>query len=370
MSNFIAKAPKTLHSLAGANSKNGFVGIFDQIFTVDAFDRIYIITGAPGTGKSKLMRDVASQITIAEEKEFIYCSSDPSSLDGVILKKGNRRVGILDGTAPHGRLPTFPGSAETVIDLGRFWRKEALARSKEKIRELSCGKKTSYEDAYAALAIAGAAKAEQLRLLERSFLRKKAEAVTMRIFKRISPTVGNASVRYQSAIGMTGEISLADKSMGCQTVYRLPSFYGAELLCLSILCEQLNARHAAYVRIPAVIDPFLTEAVILPKNSVAFFASAFAAKSSKELILNPRRFIDGEKFRSLRQRIRALAAIEEKEIQAAKKALAEAGERHFALEKIFCKAMDFQAKEAYTAQLIEDVQKELDGDGGSAVETL
>ena len=191
----------------------------------------------------------------------------------------------------------------------------------------------------------------------------------MRLFKRIAPAVGSATVRYQSAIGMTGEISLAAKATAYRTFYRLPSFYGAELLCLSLLCNQLDARRAAYVRFPSVIDPSLTEAIVLPENNIAFCATSSFIGKANELILNPKRFIDGEKFRALRQRIRALAAIEEKEIEAAKKALAVAGEKHFALERIFCEAMDFGAKEAYTAQLIADIQRELDGGNGPTVET-
>ena len=43
---------------AAANSYKGFKSYFDRIFAPEQFDRIYIIKGGPGTGKSSIMKNI------------------------------------------------------------------------------------------------------------------------------------------------------------------------------------------------------------------------------------------------------------------------------------------------------------------------
>lgn len=60
----------------------------------------YILKGGPGCGKSTLMRQIAEVFCDREPVERYFCSSDPHSLDAVVLTKS--KVAIVDGTAPHG----------------------------------------------------------------------------------------------------------------------------------------------------------------------------------------------------------------------------------------------------------------------------
>lgn len=88
------------HYFSGGNTASGFVSYYDHIFR--DLDRLYIIKGAPGTGKSKLMRDIANEACNRNYTvEYYHCSSDPDSLDGIIIR--DISVGVLDGTAPHVR---------------------------------------------------------------------------------------------------------------------------------------------------------------------------------------------------------------------------------------------------------------------------
>ena len=41
---------------AAANTEEGFYSIFESVFPPSALDKIFIIKGGPGTGKSTLMR--------------------------------------------------------------------------------------------------------------------------------------------------------------------------------------------------------------------------------------------------------------------------------------------------------------------------
>jgi len=82
----------------GGNTSKGFYSFYDQIITEDA-ERIFVVKGGPGVGKSSFMRTIGEQfVNEGYDVEFHYCSSDNRSLDGLVIKKAN--VALLDGTAP------------------------------------------------------------------------------------------------------------------------------------------------------------------------------------------------------------------------------------------------------------------------------
>ena len=113
---------------AASNSAEGFCNYYHKLFTSHHPDYLYIIKGGPGTGKSHFMRCISRY---AREKGYsvteYLCSSDPHSLDGLILiAEGRPSLGFLDGTAPHGRDASFPGIKEELIDLAQFLRAEKL----------------------------------------------------------------------------------------------------------------------------------------------------------------------------------------------------------------------------------------------------
>ena len=86
----------------GANSAEGFVSLYDELIDESQASAVYILKGGPGCGKSTLMKKVGEEM----EKEgyaveYILCSGDPGSIDGVFLPE--KAAAIMDGTAPHGR---------------------------------------------------------------------------------------------------------------------------------------------------------------------------------------------------------------------------------------------------------------------------
>ena len=136
---------------ASANSFKGFKSNFAV-----AFDRIYILKGGPGTGKSSLMKRIGE---VFETKKYrvtkLLCSSDPASLDGVIVSKNGKKIAIIDGTAPHMTDPQLPGACEKIINLTDALNYSALKGQKTEISNLSKKKKESYSKAYRYLNAAG-----------------------------------------------------------------------------------------------------------------------------------------------------------------------------------------------------------------------
>ena len=114
---------------AGANTRNGFVSIFDERF--GDIERLYILKGSSGCGKSTFMRKAmmrAREFSIPYD--VIYCSADRDSVDGVVFK--TLGVAIADGTAPHTLDVKYPCVRETIINLGQFWNEKKLLPKRKK----------------------------------------------------------------------------------------------------------------------------------------------------------------------------------------------------------------------------------------------
>ena len=91
---------KERHLFPGGNTSKGFYSFYRYVLPQDDAKRILCIKGGPGTGKSQLMKKVATHFNKKGYTiEYHHCSSDPNSLDGILVKELN--IALLDGTSPH-----------------------------------------------------------------------------------------------------------------------------------------------------------------------------------------------------------------------------------------------------------------------------
>ena len=76
---------------AAANGYNGFRSNFEKIFSLQKLEKLFVIKGGPGTGKSTIMKKLAKEFSNCSDITNILCSSDPGSLDGLILSKNGTK---------------------------------------------------------------------------------------------------------------------------------------------------------------------------------------------------------------------------------------------------------------------------------------
>lgn len=142
-------AGKIKNYYAGGNTARGFYSLYES--NLKDLNRLYILKGGPGTGKSSLMREIGSYwVDQGYNIEYLHCSSDNNSIDGV--KIIDLKVGIVDGTAPHVIEPKAPGAIEEYINLGEAWDSEKLATQREKINKLNEDRSEAFKKAYSTFA--------------------------------------------------------------------------------------------------------------------------------------------------------------------------------------------------------------------------
>ncbi|MDQ0218583.1 hypothetical protein ELQ35_04275 [Peribacillus cavernae] len=163
---------------AGGNTARGFHSLYES--NLQGLDKLFILKGGPGTGKSTLMKKVGQEwVNKGFDIEFLHCSSDNQSIDGVIIPKF--KVGIVDGTAPHVIEPQAPGAVEEYVNLGEAWDSNSLAAEKEAIVRLTKEISSSFATAYARFAEALAIHDEWEKIYIENMDFNKVNQLTMKL---------------------------------------------------------------------------------------------------------------------------------------------------------------------------------------------
>ena len=162
----------------GNNSIRGFHSFYRS--GLSGMERICILKGGPGTGKSSLMRCVAEYFSErGVDVELWQCSSDNDSLDGVLIPA--YKTALIDGTPPHGMDPVYPGVREEIWDLGVFWDGDILRKKGSEIIALTDRITATFGSAYETLKEAGEWDSKLLALRQGEESEERAKAFAEKI---------------------------------------------------------------------------------------------------------------------------------------------------------------------------------------------
>lgn len=122
-------AGKARHYFPGNNTPGGFFSYYQDILAQREAEKIWCIKGGPGVGKSTFMKRIGEDLlALGQAVDFLHCSSDNNSLDGVVLR--DLKIALIDGTSPHIVDPKNPGAVDEIINLGDFWNEEGIRRNR------------------------------------------------------------------------------------------------------------------------------------------------------------------------------------------------------------------------------------------------
>lgn len=347
------KNKTTTEFFASANSYSGFKSYFDEIFDSRKFDRIFVLKGGPGSGKSTLMKKISRQFENEEtDVELFRCSSDKNSLDGIILKNGERRIAIIDGTAPHERDAVIPGAVDVLINLGDAFDTDALYSSKKEIFELNFCKKQSYKIAYDNLTkssvFSNNIKAEMINLLNMDAVNSSVEEIA----KSLNLTYeGENCTRLFSSFSKDGYTKIKSFDSSEYKIYTVNGRFGSDCAFLNSLEKFFRKNGYLFTKMPSALDENVTEGIYFPRSKLAILCADYG-----DCLCNTEEFLstdDGLAF----EKIKTLQIGKELYENAAKEALNKASECHFELERIYTGAVDFEIIDKYTQNVTDSIAK-------------
>ncbi len=345
-----------------ANSSQGFFSLFDEIYFPHEGWKLYIIKGGPGTGKSSLMKKIADK---AVEKgyycERVYCSSDPNSLDGVMIH--DLKISVADGTSPHVIEPRYPGVSEKIINLGECWDENKLKKNAEHIITLSDCNKALHKRSSRYLSAAAASLKDNARILSTVLLDEKAENFAIRYVNRYvncRNALGREEKRFIDAVTPEGKITLYETALSlCDTLFSISDdFAFASQNVVDKIRKYALANGADVITCLDQIDPIGNPRHVILKNErIGFFSSdsnnSFKGYATRNI--NAGRFVNDLMFDAHKNRIIFNKKIAESLLEESVKILSKAKSVHDELEKYYISAMNFEKINDLSNNVIEEI---------------
>lgn len=222
------------HYFPGNNTPEGFFSYYENILGQREAEQIICIKGGPGTGKSTFLKKVGERLaSTGESIDFLHCSADENSLDGILLR--DKKIAFVDGTSPHVIDPITPGAVDSIINFGEFWNDRKIADYKDEIISYSENTSRWYKLAYnymaAAEKIYRSLAAVQEEGVEVSEIYKLAADVIGREYQKydISFKAGRMKRFFATAITPSGNVNYVKSILdNMQKVYliNVPEGYG------------------------------------------------------------------------------------------------------------------------------------------------
>ncbi len=301
---------KKVDFFLGANSANGFYGLYEQLERNDKVHDFLILTGGPGVGKSTFMKYIGKYAEKAGiDIEYIHCSGDPDSLDAVILPELG--VIVADGTDPHALKPKYPVAVDRYVDLGRFYNVDRIKERKREIIACTDGYQDKYKKAYACLQVARAVRREMEQSLEPWFNGEKAwnriRNIWVRERGKKRDRIGKEEKRFLGGCTANGRIWYRQSITSlCKKVYELQDTYHLGAPLLRKLGSMIREDGYDIILCMNPDSPERIDHVLVPELEIGFVTTDDIFSLERKAYRKVRfdQMIDRESYRELRGALR------------------------------------------------------------------
>jgi len=324
-------------------------------YTLDS--RVILIKGGAGTGKSTLMKRVLERWRRQGwETVAFHCGSDPASLDAVCT--ADRRLCVMDATAPHAVEARFPGAVERLVDLGSGLDRDGLRRRLPELTALAAEQQALRLRAGEYLRMAAVLAREEAEDPEG----RPAEAALLRCAARLARQAfggerGKEGERrgYLSGITPEGGLCFYDTLTAlCPRVYVLEGEPAIAARLLERLRQKAAAAGILTLVCPCALRPACTEHLLLPTVGAAFTTSHRFHEVDFPVYrrLSMTRYLERPLSEAGRRRREESRRAREGMLSRATALLAAARELHNREEQLYGEAMSWERAEELTERVL------------------
>lgn len=361
--------PRVRRLFLGGNTTRGFVD-FHQYVSGPQLDRIVVIKGGPGVGKSTLMRRFAEA---AQERghdvEMFYCSSDNGSLDAVTVP--GLKVGLIDGTAPHVIDPCHPGAIDEIVNLGECWDEAGMRRHRDDVVRLFAAVGRLFGRLYACLRAAGEVKRQlsacpvEAGALDLGGLNEQSAAINadlldgaVRGVRPVAP--GRARHLFATAVtpdGLCGFLDDVAAPLSRRAVVVGPPGTGKSTLAARFAAAAQERGFDVEV-FHCGFEPGDVEHVVVPERGVGLLTAApphHYQPRDGDAVIDTSRYLDPLALAPAAPEMERLTSLYQRAMDVALGFLARAKQAHDELETFYTPHMDFRAVERRGRALVERV---------------
>ena len=340
----------------GANTPEGFRSEYASLQNDPRIQRLLILKGGSGCGKSTLMKTLAAR---AEEYgwgvERILCSSDPDSLDGLVIPELG--LALVDGTAPHVVEPALCGCGANYLNLGRCYREAELRPLIPAIRAAKAANAACYGPAYGCLRAAASLARARRQLLGRERIRAVTEEALGQLVAGALPKAKSPGPErriYLSGVTPQGLLSLAP---GEGRIWAILDGSGVGSGLLRELAERHRSAGESLILAMDPLDPDGVQGVLVPERGLGWLRvhPAFPGPRQAMLRLDLDAALEAELPDELKNALGELAGLERRLLDQSVAWLRRAKARHDLLEELYRPAVDFAAVTRQTELLCREL---------------
>ena len=336
---------------AGANSGEGFQNLFSQVVDLEDTYDLMVLKGGPGVGKNTFMREIGRTMeTAGTPVEYLWCSGDPNSLDGVVLPE--LRCAVVDGTSPHVVEPQYPAAVDRYVDLGRFYDLTAAKASAAEVKAHTAAYKAAYGKAYRHLKAARQMELDAVSTVAKGFdsqrARRRVEGIAARELKSRGNQRGRTTLRFLGSLTHKGYVWRFDSvDVLCPKVYAFMDTWEQAGELISLLHKTAVSRGWDTILCLSPEDLNRPEHLLIPGLGLAFVTirpgMEYEQRPYRRVRLDAMAETEGRT--RLRFQARMAALLREEGVLA----LREAKAAHDALEAVYNPYVDFDGVRAQAA---------------------
>ena len=347
----------------GANSSKGFVSAFSRVADREFGERLYIIKGGPGTGKSSLMKTLLGEaLKTGDSPEMILCSTDPESLDGIVI--ASKKCAVIDGTPPHTVEPKYPGVSDRMIPLSECLDSDKLGQEADEIISLCKTNSSLHKKASRHIGASGELLTDNFAiacgLTKTDEVLKAASNLCSVIFDVCFQGEGKEKIRFLSGVTPDG-IKIFDKTLSvyADKIIAIDDEYGVvSSVILSAVRKKALSNGYDIITCPCALFPDRKiDHVIIPslKTAICTKNSFLPISLPNVRVINSKNFYDYEGQKRFKNRLSFNKKSAFELINTASEIIKDAKAVHDVIEKYYVKNMDFDSVKKRGEILINEI---------------